>query len=230
MSRLATRFRSPVQPPTGANGDGVLPPAGGSGDEPPRRPAGPSAKPAAVVFAVILVIFLAGAITDGFTSSHHSATPARVPNGPVAGSGGLRALSAAAVLRPITRAGEPPSDILAAVAVPAGSLEVPGTAVDHTLGLYDASVTVQMPAAEANVIGFLRSELAATHWRILSSGARSDGGYQFLAQHPGSDGNEWELGMTLSPTAFSSAVPGVGAPSGGVTSVVVRLYVVSDQS
>lgn len=219
MSRLATRLRPPATVPAGTNGHG-----------PTRAPAGPSAKPAAVVFAIILVVFLAGALADALTSSHHSAPPPRIAAGPVAGSDGLFAESGSGPLHPIARVGQPPSDILAAVALPEGTVAVPGTAVDRSLGQYDASMTVQIPASEERVIGFLRTELAATHWHVLSSGARSDGGFQFLAQHPGSDGNEWELGVTLSPTAFSSAVAGVSTPSGGVTPASVRLFVVSDQS
>jgi len=84
-------------------------------------------------------------------------------------------------------------------------------------------------AAEQAVITFVRAELAAGSWHTLSAGAYGSG-YRFIAEHPGSDGYEWELGETLSPTTFSSPVPGMSVPPSGVTPVTLRLFAISDES
>ena len=194
-----------------------------------RRPPGPTAKPAAVVFGIILAIFLVGFVADAITSSHTSTpTPAGRPV-VVAGTGGLVAESGGAVLDPIVSSSGPPTDILDATLLPRGSQAVPGSASNHALGLYDSTLTVQIPAAEQATITFFKAELAAGKWHVVSSG--TDGaGYRFIAQHPSSDGYEWELGVTLSATAFRSQVPGDQAPPGGVTPTVIRLFQMSDFS
>ena len=128
----------------------------------------------------------------------------------------------------VTTAG-PPADVLAALVLPGGTAAVPGSVVDHALGLYDSTITVQIPAPEQDAIVFFRAELAAGRWRILSTGPYG-GGYRFIAQHPSSDGYEWEAGITLSATSFRSAITGTTAPASGVTAADVRLYQTSDYS
>lgn len=198
----------------------------------PSPPAGPPVKPAAIVFGIILALFLVGVIVDGISSSHGGSSGPRpsTADASVPGTGGLVAIGASPLLRPIVTPGQPPADVLAAVVVPRGTTAIAGSARQRGVGLYDASLDVQLPAAEAPAITFFRRELAAGHWRTLSSGATGDGGFQLLAQHPGSDGYQWELGLTMAPTSFTSAVAGVAAPAGGVTRTTIRLYALSDQS
>jgi len=216
----------------GSSGNGHGPPVARLGRAPRSgRPPGPSAKPAAVVFGIILLLFLAGFLADELTSAPHAAPPVRgTPSSrPVAGTGGLVAEPASSVLAPVATAGEPPANVVSALVVPRGTAGVPGSASQQGLGLYDATVHVQVPAAEQEVITFVRTELAAGSWHVLSAGLRGQG-YQIVAQHPGSDGYEWEVGFTLSPTTFTSTVPGVRVPATGVTPVALRLFAVSDAS
>ncbi|HXW31598.1 MAG TPA: hypothetical protein VEJ21_00800 [Acidimicrobiales bacterium] len=211
----------------GGHGNGHIP-HGLVVDPLPRRPPGPPAKPAAIVFAIIAVIFLAGFAADEVTSSHHgSPAPSPTPVKAVAGTGGLVPEPASDVLGAIVQSGEPPSNVLAALVVPKGTSAVPGTASQKGLGLYDASIDLQAPAVAAHVITFVRSELRAGKWQTVSAGA-SGNAYQFIAEHPGSDGYEWELGVTISPTTFSSATPSA-TPSNGVTAFQIRLFAVSDE-
>ena len=93
------------------------------------------------------------------------------------------------------------------------------------------------------MIAFYNAQMPALHWKRLSRGPQSGGDYQLLFQHPGSDGHEWELGVTVSPTQFlsgSSPVAASGAPSAssppatsaasrGTTAFTVRLFAESDQ-
>ncbi len=216
----------------GSSGNGHGAPGPRLGRAPrPGRPPGPSAKPAAVVFGIILLLFLVGFLVDELTSAPH-ATPsghATPSSRPVPGTGGLVAQPASSVLGPLSTAGQPPANVVSALVVPRGTAVVPGSASQQGLGLYDATVHVQVPAAEEAVITFVRTELGAGRWHVLSAGPRAQG-YQIVAQHPGSDGYEWEVGFTVSPTTFTSAVPGVGAPAGGVTPVALRLFAISDAS
>ena len=221
-------------PRTDGHGDGGDGHGGnGSGDAPaahiPGRPPGPSAKPALVVFAVVFAVFLTGFLAD-LLSGSPSSSPAR-PSAATAvpGTGGLVPEPAGAVLGAVVTPGEPPADVLASLVVPAGTRYVPGSGDQRGLGLFDATVTLELPSPEQDAITFFRAELGAGRWHVLSAGPTPGGGYRLIAQHPGSDGYEWEVGETLSPTAFRSAVPGVTAPATGVTPASLRLFAVSDQ-
>lgn len=197
----------------------------------PSRPPGPTARPAALVLAVIVVVFLVGFMADLLSSSPHRRVPAPSAShgaAPVPGTGGLVPEPAKAVLSPITTRDDPPSDVLAAIVVPEGTRDVPGSSSQRGVGLYDASEAVVVPAPEAGLITFLRTELAAGRWQITSAAPSSDGTYRIIAQHPASDGYQWELGATLSPTTFSSPVPGMAVPKSGVTPLTLRLFAISD--
>jgi hypothetical protein len=197
---------------------------------PAGRPPGPTVKPAAVVFGIIAVLFVAGFVADDLTSAHHPAVarPAARPS-PVAGTGGLVPEPAATVLGGILEPGEPPADVLGAVVVPRGTAAVPGSATQRGVGLYDATVDLEVPAPEGHALAFFRAELAAGRWKVLSAGP-SGAGYRFVAQHPGSDGYEWELGITLSPTTFPSPSPAQPSSPQGVTPVTLRLFASSYDS
>lgn len=219
----------PVAPTSGSstNGHGAVDPAAGVAR---RRPPGPSARPAAIVFGIILVLFLAGFVADDLTSAHHGVTTTHPGAAEaVPGTGGLVPEPAAEVLGPILENGEPPADVLAALVVPHGTRTVPDSGRQLGLGPYDATIEVAVPAAEQAVLTFNRTELKAGSWQTVSAGA-SGSGYRFIAEHPGSDGYEWELGVTLSPTTFTSPVAGMAAPSEGITPVTLRLFAISSDS
>ncbi len=205
----------PTRPPGG-------PPAGA------RRPPGPSTRPAAIVFGIILAIFVLGFVADDLTSAHHSAAAHhRLAATAVPDTGGLVAEPSSDVLHPILSADEPPADIVSALVVPKGTEVVPHTAAQLGLGSYDATIKVVFPAPEQEAITFVRTELAAGSWAKVSAGA-SGSDYLFVDEHPGSDGYEWELGVTLSPTTYSSPVAGMSVPATGVTPVKLRLFAISD--
>ncbi len=199
-------------------------------EPPPPRPAGPSTRPALVALGIIFVLFVVGLVGAGLSGGPPSPTRlAPRPASPVPGTGGLVPAAARGLFAPVVTASEPPTDILAAVVVPRGTSAAPGSAVQRGVGLFDATVRTEVPAGEQQVITFFRTELAAGRWHVLQAGSQSGGGYQILAQHPGSDGYEWEIGVTLSPTLFSAAQATVSVPPGGLTPVTLRLFAVSDQ-
>ena len=143
------------------------------------------------------------------------------------------------LLKAIVSPGQPPDDLLDALAVPTGATPVPSSAVDRGVELYDRSLRFEVPATQQDVISFFRAQLPAQHWRRLSQGPdrRRRDAYLILEQHPASDGHEWDLGVTVSPTFFggpgSTSGDDVGhagrAGAGHGTSFTLRLYSVSDQ-
>jgi len=130
--------------------------------------------------------------------------------------------------------GLPPSDIVAALAVPFGTKSVPGSVVESGIGSYDDSIGLSVDSSEQKVIAFFRAQLPADRWHLLSQGTASGAtGYQIVSQHPGSNGYEWELGITVMPETFAatpSARTSAGAPSsaGGTTPFTLRLFEVTD--
>jgi hypothetical protein len=159
----------------------------------------------------------------------------------------LHAVPARPLLRAIVSGGQPPDDLLNAIAVPQGSAPVPSSAISQGVELYDRSQRFEVPATQQDVISFFRAQLPSQHWRRLSEGptTKVPGGYLVLEQRPASDGLEWDLGVTVAPTFFgdqatgssgpasvpaASAAPGAVVPGAGTTAFTLRLYAVSDES
>jgi hypothetical protein len=218
---------------------------GGPGPR-PGRPPGPSTKPALIVVGLTVVLFLIGIgleLASG-SQSRPTPSPARITT---ARGAVLRAVPARPLLKAIVSAGEPPDDLLDALAVPAGSTPVPSSAINRGVEAYDQSLRFEVSATQQDVITFFRAELPALHWARLSQGPTGSAGTQYLIleQHPASDGHEWDLGVTVAPTFFAaqvpaSSAPGAGTPSAttrggpvgpgsGTTSYTLRLFSVSDQ-
>jgi hypothetical protein len=219
---------SPGSGPTsvvGARRNDHGPGPGPSGAEgPARRPPGPSTRPALIVLGLILLLFFLGLVLEIVSGSQSRPTVAPTSIATARGAV-LEAVPARPLLKAITTVGQPPDDLLNALAVPRGATPVPGSAVDRGVELYDRSLRFEVAASEQDVISFFRAQLPAQHWRRLSQGpAAKVPGYQILEQHPASDGHEWEIGVTVSPTAFAPA------STADTTSFTLRLFSVSDQA
>jgi hypothetical protein len=177
--------------------------------------------------------------------------PAPVPSStPTAPGSPIHAIAARPDLSTIFSGGLPPSDILTALALPRGTEVTPGSARNEGVGLYDQSITFSVQASEKDVIAFFRAQLPAGRWKILGEGASSsvstgspsgaEAGYRILGQHPGGNGYEWELGVTVMPETFSSpasvSAGSAGKSSAGgsaqvaVTPFTFRLFEVDDTS
>ncbi len=215
------------------NGHGRASP-GGAGPR-PGRPPGPSTKPALIVVGLTVVLFLVGVGLELLSGSQSRPTPSPARIATARGAV-LRAVPARPGLKAIVSVGEPPDDLLDALAVPAGSTPVPSSAINRGVELYDQSLRFEVSATQQDVISFFRAELPALHWVRLSQGPTGAGGTQYLIleQHPASDGHEWDLGVTVAPTFFGAQAPGSTSPaaagrSSGTTSFTLRLFSVSDQ-
>lgn len=146
---------------------------------------------------------------------------------PTAKGSPLRAVTGRTELSAIISDGLPPSDIVAAIALPSGATAVSGSALSNGIGYYDHSLGFTLRASEQDVIEFFRDELPALSWHVLSQGPPSGGaGYQIIAEHPGSDGYEWELGTTVDTETFPATSGGVS--SAGTTPFTLRLFEVTD--
>jgi len=187
-----------------------------------ERPPGPSTHLALIVLGIAAGLFVVGTVAAGLTSSPStpSAETAKVVTAPHAG---LTAVAARPLLASIVTPGQPPTDLLDAVALPQGSRPVAATATNDGVGLYDRSLQFESAATEGQVIAFFRAQLPFEHWHLVSQGpARQAAGYMIVGQHPASDGHEWEIGVTVSPTRFP-------AGSGQTTPFTVRLFAASDE-
>jgi hypothetical protein len=217
-------------PPNGATSHAAPPNGDGSGPGVRRELPGPSTRPALIVVGIALVVLLAGGIGAALTSSG-SDSPAPVTSLPTAKGATITAVPGRPLLAPIVTAGSPPGDILDAVAMPKGATVKTGSATDNGIGLYDHSLSFDVPVSEQRVIDFFRVELKAFKWDTVSQGPPPHGavGYQIVAQHPSSDGYEWEIGVTVSSTKFGTGSGG-GASGGAAdtTPFTVRLFAVTD--
>ena len=194
----------------------------------------------AIAAGLTVLGIVAGALSGGKPAPVPSSTPT-APGSPI------HAIAAGPELSTIISGGLPPSDILTALALPRGTEVTPGSARNDGVGLYDQSVTFSVQASEKDVIAFFRAQLPAERWKVLGEGASSaaaaespsgaDAGYRILGQHPGSNGYEWELGVTVMPETFSSpaSVSSGTSPAGGSAQVALtpftfRLFEVDDTS
>lgn len=192
----------------------------------PPRPAGPTARPALMVFFGALALFLLGVVALALSgSTAPTAAPVTVHT---AKGAPLTAVPAASLLGQITSGGQPPSDILSSLAAPEQTTAVAGSAVDNSEGSYDHELRLRVPSTEAKAIAFWKAQLPSQGWTNLSSGPPSaalratPGSIEVLARHASEDGNYWEVGFIMGPTVF---------PPGGAqfTPVTLQLYVVADE-
>ena len=201
-------------------GEGAPPP-------PPQRPAKRgwiSMRPAMVVLGLavlILVVF----VTIGILTSQ-SPQPVKTSGAPSAvGGTPLRATVAARLLSPITISGEPPTNILNAVSVPAGSVRLGHQNNAAGSGQYDAQVTFRSDNSQAALLTFFGADMKEQGWQVFDRGpaANDQGALEVLGKLAGTDGYYWQMGAVIAPTTF-----GKGAPPAGWTNFTIRLFQQSD--
>jgi hypothetical protein len=176
-------------------------PAEGTDDlpEPPRKTF--TMRPALVVLGLAFVILIVFSLGSAF--SHTSLTPTKAPKGTSAVKGSsLRAVNAQAGLKPIEQDGQPPANVLAAITLPVGAIEMSSSNPGEG-NSYDQQVQFSVDASEATVLGFYKIELAHFGWKTVTSGpATHQAGQQIVGQIAGEDGFYWQLGVVVSPSTF----------------------------
>jgi hypothetical protein len=157
----------------------------------------------------------------------HANAPVRTGTSPHAVPGTmLLAVPAAAVLSPIVKAGEPPSDILNAVSVPKGAVRISQQDNSGSAGQYDSQVALRSDASQGALLAFFAATMKQQGWQVFDRGAAANdpGATEVLGKLAGSDGWYWEMGAVIPPTSF-----GPGAPAGGQTDFTIRLFQQPDQ-
>ena len=210
-----------VESPIAVPSDEAPVAAAGGGGEPLRPPArgGISMRPAMVVLGLavlILAVFITIAIvTSQSPAPVKTSTAARVVPGTA-----VRAVAAADALTPIISSGQPPSNIINAVDLPAGAVRVAHQNNAGNSGQYDSQITVRSDESQGALLTFYSADLKWEGWQVFDRGpaANDPGATEVLGKLAGTDGYYWEIGVTIPPTTFGS-----GAPAGGWTNVTVRL-------
>ncbi len=175
--------------------------------------------PALVVVAIALAVVL-----GGFALA--------LAGGGVKGTGGavldpirgvsLPARTAAPVIARISRGGEPPADVTAALVVPATATVARAERPAPAVNLYSGTVTLSVPAGEREVATFFRHELVHGHFAVLAVDATSDGrGTKIFAKFPSRDGFYWEVVVVVRPTATSISPALVGDAATSTVSLTV---------
>ncbi|HEY6625093.1 MAG TPA: hypothetical protein VIX85_14745 [Acidimicrobiales bacterium] len=200
------------------------------GEQPPETPddegTGPAYEPVgrmsikspAVIVLAIAVVILIGGITASVLATGGSTTltltSVRLADGTV-----VHLAPAADALRPIEQEGNPPSDVLAALAVPKGTTTTGSLNTDQNTTQYDRTVDFTSTMSAYQVQDFYAVLFKRLGWKLLSNGPDSyqAGSTAILAKKGSSDGYYWEAGVVVSPTT--------GA---GVTPFTLRVFEVAD--
>lgn len=184
-------------------------------------------KAAAFVLGLAAVVFVGGSVALGLGgSTAPRPAPTSVPTAPGAP---LRAIPSNQVLQPMLVGGQPPANIMDAVALPLGTRATTRTSVNLGVETYDRSMTLSVAASQADVIAFFRAELRADGWQQVSSGPQAGGrpGIEVLGTHAGSDGNTWEVGVVVQATQFGTTG---SAATVGTTPFSIELYIANSDS
>jgi hypothetical protein len=183
-----------------------------------------SMKPAMIVLG-LAVLILAVFVTVGVLTS----TPAQITQTGHASSvvpgTALRAIPAAPTLAVITTSGEPPSNILNAVAIPVGAVRVSHQNNSAAADQYDAQIGLRSDASQGALQTFYAKDMKKQGWQIFDQGPadHDPGALEVLGKLAGSDGFYWEMGAVISRTTF-----GADAPPAGSTDFTLRLFQVPD--
>ena len=164
--------------------------------------------PALLVLGIAVFIVVVGVVGSALTSGN--TTTLSVQRITIPGGNVVQLTPATSALHSIVGAGDPPSDILGDLAVPAGS-RVTGT-VDSDQGAaqFDRTVTFTVGLSADQVVALYRKLLPHLGWQVIyfGTGAQRDGqGTEVLAKHGSGDGYYWEVGAVVSPTTSTSTTP-----------------------
>jgi hypothetical protein len=194
------------------------------------RAKAPSLRPALIVLACAVVVTFGG-VAVALVGSGQS-PPATVSGlaTPVPGVN-ISAVVASGVLQRIAGGGTPPSDVLGALVVPQGARIGSTTTEDAGVDQYDRSISFQLSTTSGELVKFYQTELKRARWSMLGTYQVAGQGTEVLAQRAGSDGYEWEVGVSVKPVnpAISPSLAGDGQTSATMR-LTLRLFEVPDGS
>jgi hypothetical protein len=188
----------------------------------PWRPGRVRRGPALLIVGIVAFISIGGFILAAIGSRPGQTA---VPIGGVVAGTRIAPAASAPDFRPIDSGGEPPSDILSALVVPAGSRVTSTSLESADLSLYSGMVVLSDDAGIDGLITFYEAEFARQHWQVSGPDAAASGsGEELFATKASSDGYYWEVGVDVSD-ATPSITPALnGDTTEDVSTVSLTLF------
>ena len=173
--------------------------------------------PAVIVLAIALVIFIGGITASALVTG--SSPTLTLQSVTLADGTVVHLVPAVQALKPIEDGSDPPMDILAALAVPAGAKTTGSLNTDQNQIQFDRTVDFTSTLSADQVQNFYQVIYKRLGWALVGNGPDSyqTGSNQVLGKKGSNDGYYWEVGVVVSPTT-----------SGGVTPFTLRLFEVQD--
>lgn len=167
--------------------------------------------PALVVLGIAVVIVVVGLVGAALApGSGAPARPSLLRQVTLSDGSTLPMTPGSTALHDIVSGGQPPSDVVGPLAVPAGSTPAGTVDEDLTTGSYDRTAEFTTTLAAGEVVDAYRTLLPRLGWHVIYSGAGMKNGRpgtEVLAERAGSDGNEWEVGVVVSPGTAAGVTP-----------------------
>ncbi len=188
----------------------------------------PKPGPALIVLALAAVITVLGgmlAFTGSSASSKNSAVLGKLKGEPLAGE------SSAFAINKVKRSQQPPTDVTSNIVIPVGSA-VKAVRKPSKLSLFNAGLTLSIPASPKQVEQFFKVELVHDGWSLPNVYAPpSGGGVELLSKIPSSDSFYWGIGIviTKSNPTISPALAG-SSENGSYTTAKITIYEINDAS
>jgi hypothetical protein len=165
--------------------------------------------PALIVIGIAVFILVAGVVASilaGSSTGKLSLKDITLPDGTT-----VVLTPATTALKPIISS-EPPADILASLAVPAGSIERHFVNTDQDVSQYDRSITFTSGLSSDQLLAFYQKLLPKLGWKVTAvapdpSASAGAGTTEVLATKGSDDGFYWEVGAVVSPSTTTGVTP-----------------------
>lgn len=181
--------------------------------------------PALVVVGLVLLVTIGGFAVAIAGSGHKGSGGA--PLGKLPGVA-ISARAAAPVIRDISVDGDPPSDVSAALVVPARATIIKAVRPAPAVNLYSGTAELGAPYPTGSLATFFERELRHDHWSIVGTDATPDGrGTRIFARIASADGYYWEVGVTIEP-ATQSITPALAGGATPTSTVSLTVFEVDD--
>jgi len=167
--------------------------------------------PALVVLGIAVLIVVVGLVGAALASGPSGAPPKPAVQRVTLADGSTVSLTpGSTALRSLVYLGQPPSDILGHLVVPAGSRPTGTVDDDASAESYDRTASFATATSGDDVIGAYKTALPELGWQVIYSGAGMGddrSGTEVLAKRGSSDGYDWEVGVVVSPTTAAGTTP-----------------------
>jgi hypothetical protein len=164
--------------------------------------------PALIVLGVAVLIVVVGAVGSAIASGGAPDLPIRtvaIPGGTV-----VSLTRATQAMHSIVSAGEPPADIIGALAVPTDSPVTGHVSTDQRVSQFDRTVMFRSGLSSDQVVDVYRTLLPKLGWKVIyvgSGASRVANGTEVLAKKGSGDSFYWEVGVVVSPTTAAGSTP-----------------------